>query len=237
MSAADKSPPREQLARTERPLIFSAPMVLALLAGRKTQTRRLIRGAPHDAGWFCDRRDSKLWFVADGGAPSLPVRVGVAAGDRLWVREAWQEFLLSEHPPGRKIGPHGRFGIPTEMAKGNISHVAFRADGEWPDHPEMGAARWRSPIHMPRWASRLSLAVTDVRVQRLQDISEADALAEGVERLQFPERGDWGWPQARYRDLWNGIHGADAWDRNPWVAAISFAIDAAELVSSTRAAA
>lgn len=208
----------------ERGIIFTGANVRAIMAGRKTQTRRVIRGAPTDAVWHCDRRDGKLWFVTDGGSPSLPVRPGFMVGDRLWVREAWQEFLLSEHPPGRPLGPAGRFGIPVEMAKGNVSHVAYRADGEWPDHPEMGKARWRSPLHMERRFSRLTLAVTDVRVERLQDISCADAIAEGIPPAANSTTIDYDTPDPRdaYRDLWNSIHGPAAWDANPWVAAITF---------------
>src|SRR5690606_6141569 len=94
------------------------------------------------------------------------------------------------------------------------------------EHPAHGKARWRSPIHMPRWASRLTLTVTNVRVQRVAEISSADAIAEGCAVHANSATIDCDTPDPRdeFRALWNGIHGPDAWDRNPWVAAISFSV-------------
>jgi len=102
--------------------------------------------------------------------------------------------------------------------------VVLRADGEMPNHPEHGRALWRPSIYMPRWASRLTLLVTDVRVQRLQDISEADAIAEGIIPTANSQTIDCATerPSDGFRALWNSIHGPEAWDANPWVAAISF---------------
>ena len=141
-----------------------------------------------------------------------PVGSGWSRGDRLWVREVFA------------------YGWPVEgnhqLPECNQEHaITYRADG---NRPFGSRRRWHSPIHMPRWASRLTLTVTDVRVQRLQDISEADAQAEGLVEVYEGWATDrdgrhWG-PTARasYRVLWNDLHGEDAWDRNPWVAALTF---------------
>lgn len=202
---------------TDRPIIFSAPMVRALLDGSKTQTRRVLklgrrqpdyigpRGCTDDPscwGWNDDERGD-YWLVKRGISDRgclewTDWRGAYASGDRLYVREA---FL-----PG--IGYPKPVAIPR-----------YRADN---DRPEWRGL-WKPSIHMPRWASRLTLAVTDVRVQRLQDISEADAVAEGCpcrneDDLAGMEATGW------FRDLWNSLHGADAWGRNPWVVALTFTV-------------
>lgn len=119
-------------------------------------------------------------------------------GDRLWVREACMVCDI-----------------------GIEQHVAYRADGE-PDESWLRPLRWRPSIHMPRWASRITLEVTGVRVERLQDISDADAKAEGAPMS---------WASAQYRggtwrqgfsDLWRQINGPDSWDANPFVWVVSF---------------
>lgn len=151
---------------SDHPIIFSGPMVQALLAGRKTQTRRLA--------------SSPL-------AKAQP-------GDRLWVREAW-----APHPGG--VMKHG---------------AVYRADpGAVPD-----AGRWRPSIHMPRVASRLTLTVTDVRVQRLQAMDNNDALHEGTPDLRTIENG-WDLRECFAR-LWNSLHGPAAWTSNPEVVCLSF---------------
>ena len=189
---------------TAKPIIFSAPMIVALLRGTKAQTRRVLKPQPDQDSDPSGKRDwgavnrYGYWGKAAEIRPYLP-------GDRLWVRE----------------------GFAIQKGGG----VIFRAD-----HPDadfsapLGAVgSWRPSIHMPRWASRLTLIVTDVRVQRLQEISEDDARAEGV----TPHGGGWTgygrdadlWlsnAKDGFRSLWNSIHGPGAWDANPWVAAISF---------------
>ena len=174
----------------DRPIIFSSPMVRALLDGRKTQTRRALNPQPET--------------LPNGFAGS---RLPYAFGDRLWVREAIDK--VSE--PG---------------------DVFYRADYEAAHGNSGQGLGWKSSIHMPRWASRITLTVTEVRVQRLQEISEADAVAEGIfhRPSDFYPQGVWthggdeGWhtPEAAYRHLWNSLHGPDAWDENPWVVAITF---------------
>lgn len=201
-----------------RPILFSAPMVRALLDGRKAQTRRIIKPQPvvHPAGnWSWDGRNGS--FVGAAGThldESFPEAARfhsrVKVGDRLWVREA-----------------HALDGACAWYREG---HAEARVNGPRVD------VRWRSPIHMPRWAARLTLTVTDVRVQRLQEISRDDAAAEGLIQLPSTKRwvvakGDQYFgmahrdPRAVYEILWEEINGAGSWDANPWVAAYTFTVE------------
>jgi len=167
----------------DRPIIFSAPMVRALLDGRKTQTRRIYRVPP---GSYVEQ--GRIWAMTDG-CPHGDAALPYAPGDRLWVREAfWRD------------GP-GRFRY---RASGHVSPFG-----------------WHPPQRMGRPPSRLTLLVTDVRVQRLQEISAEDVTAEGIP-FESDALAPYEWSVSRFADLWNSIHGHDAWDANPWVAAISF---------------
>ncbi|UAK24363.1 hypothetical protein [Sphingomonas nostoxanthinifaciens] len=206
---------------TDRPIIFSAPMVRALLDGRKTQTRRLIPGAPTTAGWQCDpdhTAPSRCRFVADGGTPSLPCIVRYAVGDRLYVRE--------------------------NIERANGEAVGFRADGSWlPNTPWRWERAMLPSIHMPREFSRLTLIVEDVKVERLQVISEHDARAEGAKREPIgvppgcteafqwdhgqdtaPDYVGFGSAQSSFRHLWRSLHGTASWDANPFVVALTFRV-------------
>ena len=218
---------------TDRPILFSAPMVRALLEGRKTQTRRVItKKAAHDA-------------LATFGADFLLLPgnvdlIGYAPGDRLWVKEGWNSFAFSKD--GEEAWPTKTIPTADEMAE--IREAAYRVDVQ-AVYRESDRARkwfadqkWRPSIHMPRWASRLTLTVTDVRVQRLQDISEDDARAEGVERravtkLDGSDPQNWWFgnvngratAKSAFRDLWDGLNADRApWLANPWVSAVSFAV-------------
>ncbi len=184
----------------ERPILFSAPMVRAILAGTKTQTRRVVK----DPGLPCatDAQQRDCIRRAIGCPYGQP-------GDRLWVREAWGVYDQG-------------FDTAEESA-----FVVYRADTDRPD-----PKRWRPSIHMPRWASRITLEITDVRVQRLQDISEADADAEvfggGFPHVVLPElfpdadaAGGLSIPEC-FRVLWESINGAGSWETNPWVWALTF---------------
>ena len=239
---------------SERPIIFSAPMVRALLDGRKTQTRRVLRPQPfpdtekinadynsrnnrarisppfrrggyHDGEINLDRvyaaspdraTDNFAMFSAPavgGGAiveDLVPIRYAV--GDRLWVREALSRTLDGEW----------RYRADQVMVAMRSDDPRVPAMIAWAHHKKGDAC---SPIHMPRWASRLTLTVTAVRVERLQDISEADAEAEGVV-VEGPNVGRRLYRHG-YRLLWGSLHGPRAWDANPWVAAISFSIERA----------
>ena len=189
------------MSTKERPIIFSGPMVRSILDGRKTQTRRIIK--PQPAWVYGDTVPVKTADADPKGAIRCPYG---KPGDRLWVRETFRIFC-NVHDGGF---PEDHF--PCECRKVD----AYRATIE---HPEM--VDWRSPIHMPRWASRILLEVVSVRVERLQDISEADALAEGGwEYKACPRHKD---PRGSYRDLWESIHGnAQSWQANPWVWVVEF---------------
>ena len=211
---------------TDKPIIFSAPMVQALLAGRKTQTRRLIRLGKGE--WI---ENGEIWAHFDDGPDALPKPY--RPGDRLYVREAWCGHL-GDPPTGMTR--------PFEIQTGPNGPVLgfFKADDPALPFPH---SKWRPSIHQPRWASRLTLTLTEVRVQRLQEISEADAMAEGG----IGESGEascgegycdayWfnhgqlhgeSFDTARdsYSDLWNSLHGPDAWSANPRVVAVSFTVE------------
>lgn len=169
-------------------------MVRALLDGRKTQTRREIRPQPMHVDGGVPYRAPKPHEPTD--AVFLPCRYG-KSGDRLWVRETWRE---------------------REPDQDTFS-LEFRADR--PEYKTRDddpcAIPWRPSIHMPRAVSRITLEVTGVRVERLQDISEADARAEGVEGLgqMFDAR-------TAYAALWQSIHGPGSWAANPWVWCVEF---------------
>lgn len=215
----------------DHPIIFSAPMVRALMDGRKTQTRRLLtqRNTLFDGryarwpNWLHERafKWADAW-VDPGPSPAgnpgpylkLPV-IGL--------------FCDSENPQEQTV-----HRIYPRIQPGDRLYVreAHAFDGpvvRYYATDDVHELRRKYPsIHMLRWASRLTLTVTEVRVQRLQDISEADADAEGAEALRAengpPEAEDlrsyaWG-----FQTLWNSLHGADAWDANPWVIALTFTV-------------
>lgn len=190
----------------DKPIIMSAPMMCALLEGRKTQTRRVLKPQPYDVthpddGHRCWNASGVVGGrICNGDRHLLDLHREPHVGDRLWVREAiWQ----------------------CETGK----EVFYRADGD--DYSDNHTVRARPSIHMPRWASRLTLIVTDVRVERVQDISEEDARAEGVEHSQLcgpdeEELGPYEWiPSFQY--LWDSLHKpGQQWCDNPWCSAISF---------------
>ncbi len=208
---------------TDRPIIFSAPMIRSLLEGRKSQTRRVLKPQPEgfetapgvecDAGVFGGR--IRL------GRVITTQRAPYAPGDRLWVKETWRTNAMWDACSPSRLGQISR-------ESGRVS-VLFEAGGSLPNSVSAeDAGRTRSPIHMPRWASRLTLLVTDVRVQRLKDISEGDAIAEGAPRLwmddmdKFHEGGPLSSHRCGFLGVWTHIYGPDAWDANPWVVAVSF---------------
>jgi hypothetical protein len=215
----------------ERPILFSSPMVTAILDGSKTQTRRIIKPQPpempkadchpqhqamHPAPYldvYCSGKHTEknprgmgqewLWWQVDDRAcdPRFKCPFGVQ-GDLLWVREKWAPVAdaLSEC-----TGPD------------DIYFAATAGEAEY------ALTTWRPSIHMPRWASRILLEITDIRIERLQDISKADVIAEGItERDGQPiEDVAAGWHEP-YAQLWESIHGVDSWESNPFIWAISF---------------
>lgn len=185
-------------------------MVRALLDGRKTQTRRVIRAA-EGADFHRVSPDGLRHFfgfdeVREGGQcgvqlPCLPF----APGDRLWVKETWRTLQKWDDMKPRHV-------------MDDVDNIDYAASG-FRRNPLWAWGKTRVSIFMPRWASRITLRVTDVRVERLQDCSEADALAEGVELLHTGSS-----PVVAYSTLWNLINGPGAWEANPWVVAVTFSV-------------
>lgn len=203
---------------TERPIIFSAPMVRAILDGRKTQTRRILRPPKWSTGFDdMELADNGLFAIARNTGCLANVPLPCAVGDRLWVREMWRAEARFDKMPLR-----------TEPTGAVVSYEA-----DYNQEPNDGCrGRLRSSIHMPRWASRITLEVKAVRVQRLQDIMYTDTIAEGIEVTDIYKRreklclekhiGCGELSRDSFRELWQSIHGPSAWDANPWVAAITF---------------
>ena len=200
---------------TARPIIFSAPMVRALLDGQKTQTRRIVK--PQPVSYY----DGICWF--DDGDDHMPACPYGQPGDLLWVRETW--FDEYDEATCRPLTPPRAIYRATER-----SEVRFMDDDGFTAFNRDGTMKspWRPSIHMPRWASRLTLRITDVRVQRLQEISEADARAEGapleLRLLDSVRLGATASHTGGFERLWESIHGPDSWASNPWVWCLSFRV-------------
>lgn len=184
---------------TERPIIFSAPMVRAILDGSKSQTRRAINPQPTRVSDGLPYGNGPAWAHAEPGSALMHSPHG-QPGSRLYVRETWAAPHAYDHLPPRLI------------PRGARIHYAATED--------RGGLRWRPSIHMPRWAGRITLEVTGVRVERLQDISEADALAEGVSAILDEMRR--ATPRCDFQALWQSINGPGSWDANPWVWIVEF---------------
>lgn len=220
------------------PIIFSAPMVRALLDGWKTMTRRIA--------WRSETDKRKMSFVCDGERPNPLARkakgfgvqmggeywlrptpwVGVRPGDRLWVREAWSH----DGPDLETVKSRLLDAIPQETYG-----PYYRATEVAPD-----TLKWITPLHMPRWASRLTLIVTATKIERLQEISREDAIAEGLklvskeieEFFRWPppfDAGMWLTTPAAFAWLWRQLHGPDSWDANPEVVAFAFEVHKANI--------
>lgn len=221
-----------------RPILFSGPMVRAILAERKTMTRRALKPTGPFLGVVERPAGIRYWFgAAPGENTSTEVRARWTAGDLLWVREAWRCN-----------------GWATDLA--TIFYRASEGDGYTAmceqylvdeKRPLRVTASWRPGIHLPRWASRITLAVSDVRVERLQEISNRDARAEGIIEEWGPssavlthcatsqtrallkgiyrataEGKPHDLPREAYADLWEQINGLGSWAANPWVSVVSF---------------
>ncbi len=239
----------------ERPILFSGEMVRAILEGRKTQTRRVIKPQPALERDLLEPHNSNAYLFAikqDVGTTVMLGRKNFCEkfcnhgqpGDRLWVRETWG-CPAADHPNvkgGRK---------PQQGDK-----IVYRAnpsdDCQWGSgKPSQGSFCWRPSIFMPHWASRLTLEIIDVRVQRVQEITEDDAKAEGIDGRFHPDDAKlWTWrdygtpgryaygsmfgPRESYERLWDSLNGKRrfsggyqeirgmAWKDNPWVWAIAF---------------
>lgn len=245
---------------TGRPIIMRAESVRAILAGTKTQTRRIVKPQPAEIVAFMPG----TWAMPTDRPGSFEeIRQHYTPGDRLWVREAWAARLDQDHL------------APRDLPRGTV--------GYWADGPGQccrtgcagAAGKVRSPIHMPRWASRITLEVTGVRVERLQQISEEDAIAEGFEADSSEPEVWWSGYDTRWTDkdgnlphaevhgdvppewmeaprrlihtplayyaarkfelAWDRIHGDDSWAANPWVWVIEFRHVERDVASEVRA--
>lgn len=214
----------------ERPILFSGPMVRAILAGTKTQTRRVLKQAtgPSLSVDCSDNGVAELsWLWGDG--PGYDVNETIKhvpcpygqPGDRLWVRENFQPLLADGFEPYEADWETGWGYAPR--------HVATDGAVEFIDMDDNISSRVKPSIHMPRWASRLTLEITGVRVERLQYISEADALAEGIVQLKdggfgLPagEHYHCADPRQSYFSLWQAINGPGSVEANPWVWVVEF---------------
>lgn len=210
---------------TDRPILFSTPMIRALLDGSKTQTRRAlkIKGykgffqfGPSDTNGYdwTFRRADHVWEDYKHGRllSLLPHQIG----DRLWVREA--HYLTDDGEAEFAVYAADVEGVAAHM-KDMQCVMASHPQVDWSKH-----LRLRPSIHMPRWASRITMTVTEVRVQRLQEISVGDAIAEGCLGYVSHDGEDGEAPQEQFRDLWNSINGHNAWNANPWIAAYNFTV-------------
>lgn len=192
----------------ERPILFSAPMVRAILDGTKTQTRRVVK--------LCDSGRIKKVGSFLNWHPEDPNCVQACPygqpGDRLWVKETWRTQYADES------------NKPSQLTEGYA--LRYEADGHETAAPLYGWGRIRQSIFMRRWMSRITLEITGIRVERLQDISEEDAIAEGVTiqddaRLAAIIAKDTP-ARMEYRALWSSINGPDSWNTNPYVWIVEF---------------
>lgn len=179
---------------SEKPILFSAPMVKAILDGRKTQTRRIVKPQPKmsDDGkvdWIIKGQWCGAWTLGKGGNMTCPYG---AIGTHLWVRETWCE-------------DNGR--------------IIYKADFPTADGSTGATFKWKPSIFMPRVASRITLEVKNIRVERLQDITDSDAIREGI-----PDYPDFvgECPVDDFRELWSKINGEKSWNENPFVWVVEF---------------
>lgn len=223
----------------ERGMIFNGEMVRALLDGRKTQTRRIVKAAD-GAVKFCKEWDinGEEIFVVLGekdrtgmnpvlGAISCPFG---AAGDRIWVRETWatlgNEDGCCDDWEGNLCKGDERsaariYRASCEQRPGDYGLWSIPDDAYWKPHTKEHKfeGAWRPSIHMPRWASRILLEITNVRVERLKSISDGDAVREGCSTADMMS-GDC--VADVFARLWASIYGAESWNANPWVWVIEF---------------
>jgi hypothetical protein len=223
----------------ERPIIFSAPMVRAILDGRKTQTRRIVKPQPepkeHEPGkhWWRSAAAQMMVDVEgfligdDETVPGCFCPYG-NIGDRLWVRETvcildrdhwWDSTEPKDH----------LYSLNTPRRNGCAYRSETDSDGE--SIRKGYGYKWTPAIHMPRWASRLTLELTEVRVQRVQDIGHdgrraAGVMAEGITPEQIAIEQKWFHPDdapaIAFSRLWESVNGKGSWSRNDWVWAITF---------------
>lgn len=238
---------KEVEAKREHPILFSGPMVKAILAGTKTQTRRVVVPQPREGvghvgpemldpprlfrTWLDRRQDGKTKAEHDFNAQTWRCPFG-EPGHRLWVREsfglAWPDHA-EEGWVGDPAAPEGCRPIRDEECV-----VEYRVDAPedenpcgWPKATKFESAdpespRWKPSIHMPRWASRITLEVVGVRVERVQEITGGDAIAEGFLNQDVDDCAEG--PIVWYQRVWDRINGGRGWwwRLNPWVWCVEF---------------
>lgn len=215
-----------------RPILFSGPMIRALREGRKTQTRRIIKPQPKLALDIDPATVGPAW---DAGFIDVRCPYG-QSGDLLWVREAWRTAADIDHLNATEMAAQCiEAGCRKPWAP--MQYEADQGRTNWDNIDEVG--RYRHARFMPRWASRLTLRITGVRVQRLQEISGTDAAAEGVDHPGDSNPYINGDAIARilFRDLWESINGPGSWNVNPYVWALSFQVIHANIDQVLREAA
>ncbi|EPL1554008.1 morphogenetic protein [Klebsiella pneumoniae] len=197
----------------ERGMIFNGEMVRAILDGRKTQTRRPVKFTVHDKNLGCELAGNELAGELSAGN-YLNSAFG-KPGDRIWVRETFQGPLFNYEQMDEYLEDSSKFEKP--------EFCQYAADGghrpEYQDADDNLRHGWRPSIHMPRWASRILLEITNVRVERLKSISDRDALREGCSAADM-KSGDC--VADVFARLWASIYGSDSWNANPWVWVIEF---------------
>lgn len=201
---------------TERGMIFNAEMVRAILDGRKTQTRRPVKFPVHDKNLGCELAGNELAGELSAGN-YLNSAFG-KPGDRIWVRETFCPVNDAQYGGEKWVDYRA-------TPRYEASHPAG-----WDSAPnDAEALKWRPSIHMPRWASRILLEITGVRVERLNSISQEDAQAEGLEltgwRPTYSDPDSGGevmTPYDNFAQLWESIYGEESWKANPWVWVIEF---------------
>lgn len=213
------------MSTTDKPIIFSAPMVRALLDGRKTMTRRVVKlptkgeyVRPDMGGWAASKLGGGSCFRIGKDGSRIPVPeqpviwnqttgtclgLKYEVGDLLWVRESFSDTRIA----GLDIPYHYKADIRTKSESDDI-RVAY-------------GLKWQPSIHMPKIASRLTLEVTAVKLELLKDISRGDAMEEGC---PFPNMAKGDDPRQWFRSLWESINGPGSWEANPWVVAVSFKV-------------
>ncbi|HFH3153294.1 hypothetical protein [Pseudomonas aeruginosa] len=210
----------------ERPILFNDQMVRAILEGRKTVTRRAVK----DTGFYAIDAAIHGNEVALREREALSTRCPFGQpGDRLWVREAWTIDLLAAYSTEKGYDSEYELRYRADDAAREI-HVAPGEPDPYLALYDSQRGDWRPSIHMPRWASRILLEITAVRVERLQDISEEQALAEGVHgepcdhaRQACSDIGCWGdTAKGAFGFLWEQLNGAGAWQAKPWVWVVEF---------------
>lgn len=225
---------------SEKPILFSAPMVKAILAGTKVVTRRVVNPQPpcgclyeiNGAGThaLCRGDDGRDAHAGSRWVPPTPKsrdhRLPCPYIGSLWVREAWAAWFRDDVA--------GQFDwkgtAKADRTEKNCTGIAYRAT----TGDDLSIDRWVTPLFMPRWASRITLDVVSVQVERLHDITDEDAVREGVRRVEN-HHGEWytgdpskgagmlaSTPRGAFESLWAAINGRESWDRNPWTWRVEF---------------